>query len=73
MEVGVLANLIVESLRNSTGEEVGIINLPPRAGETKEFSYNLEKIRKGLGYEPSWSIPTGIEQIIEFRVNQVEA
>jgi UDP-glucose 4-epimerase len=73
MEIGVLAKLIVESLRKSTGEEVGIINHPPRAGETKEFSYNLEKIRRGLGYEPSWSIQAGIEQIIKFRLEQLDS
>ncbi len=73
MEIGVLAKLIVESLRKSTEEEVAIINHPPRAGETKEFSYNLEKIRRGLGYEPSWSIQAGIEQIIKFRLEQLDS
>ncbi len=73
MEIGVLAKLIVESLRKSTGAEVGIINHSPRAGETKEFSYNLIKIRKGLGYEPSWSIQEGIEQIIKFRLEQLDS
>ena len=73
MEIGVLAKLIVESLRKSTGEEVAIINHPPRTGETKEFSYNLEKIRRGLGYEPSWSIQAGIEQIIKFRLEQLDS
>jgi UDP-glucose 4-epimerase len=73
MEIGVLAKRIVESLRKSTGEEVGIINHPPRAGETKKFSYNLDKIREGLGYEPSWSIQAGIEQIIKFRLEQLDS
>ena len=71
MEIGVLAKRIVDSLRKSTGKEVCIVNQPSRAGETKEFSYNLEKIRKGLGYEPSWGIPAGIEQIIKFRLEQL--
>ncbi|MCW3988695.1 MAG: NAD-dependent epimerase/dehydratase family protein [Candidatus Bathyarchaeota archaeon] len=71
MEIGVLAKRIVDSLRKSTGKEVCIVNQPPRAGETKEFSYNLEKIRKGLGYKPSWGIPAGIEQIIKFRLEQL--
>lgn len=71
MEIGVLAKRIVESLREFTGEEVSIINHPARAGETKEFSYNLEKIRMGLGYEPSWSIQAGIEQVIKFRLKQL--
>lgn len=73
MEIGVLAKRIVESLRKSTGVEVGIVNHPPRAGETKEFSYNLEKIRKGLGYEPRWSIQAGIDQIINYRLEQLDS
>lgn len=73
MEIGILAKLIVESLRLSTGIEGHIIHHPPRAGETKEFSYNLEKIRKGLGYEPSWSIQAGIDQIIKFRLEQTDS
>ncbi len=71
MEIGVLAKRIVESLREFTGEEVSIVTQPPRAGETKEFSYNLEKIRMGLGYEPSWSIQAGIEQVIKFRLKKL--
>jgi UDP-glucose 4-epimerase len=73
IEIGVLAKRIVEFLRKSTGEEVGIINHPPRTGETKEFSYNLGKIRNGLGYEHSWSIQAGIEQIVKFRLEQLES
>jgi UDP-glucose 4-epimerase len=73
MEIGILAKRIVDSLRGSTEKEVGIINHPPRAGETKEFSYNLEKIRMSLGYEPSWSIKAGIEQIIKFRLEQLDS
>jgi UDP-glucose 4-epimerase len=72
MEIGILATLIAKALEAHTGRAVGIENLPPRAGETKEFSYNLEKIRKGLGYEPRWSIQSGVEQVIKFRLNQVE-
>ena len=73
MEIGVLAKRIVESLHKITGDTVGIVNNPPRAGETKEFSYKLEKIRKGLGYEPSWSVQAGIDQIIKFRIGQLES
>jgi nucleoside-diphosphate-sugar epimerase len=46
---------------------------PLLARATKEFSYNLEKIRKGLGYEPSWSVQAGIDQIIMYRLGQLES
>jgi UDP-glucose 4-epimerase len=71
MEIGVLATNIGKALKEYSGRDIGIVNHPPRAGETKEFSYNLEKIRKDLGYEPSWSVQAGIEQIIKLRLEQL--
>jgi UDP-glucose 4-epimerase len=70
MEIGVLATMIAKALKVHSGKDIDIVNHPPRAGETKEFRYNLEKIRKDLGYEPSWSIQAGIEQIIKYRLEQ---
>ena len=49
-------------------KKVGIVNFPPRVGETKEFSYSLDKIKKGLKYKPKWNIQQGIEQIIKFSI-----
>lgn len=71
LEIGYLASLISKSLKKATGTGVRITHLPPRAGETKNFSYNLEKIEKGLGYRPIWSVRKGIEQIIEYRLGQM--
>jgi len=70
MEIGALARRVAEFLRDETGENVGITHLPPRPGETKEFSYNLEKIKGDLGYDPRWSIMRGVEQITKFRLEQ---
>ena len=69
MEIGILATKVAKALEAHIGRAVGIVNLPPRAGETKEFSYNLEKIKKGLGYEPRWSVQSGVEQVIKFKLN----
>jgi|TARA_B100001971_G_scaffold213691_1_gene247824 nucleoside-diphosphate-sugar epimerase len=68
MEIGVVAKRIIEAIKKSTGEKVGIVNFPPRVGETKEFSYSLDKIKKGLKYKPKWNIQQGIEQIIKFSI-----
>lgn len=70
MEIGALARRVAEFLRDETGENVGITHLPPRPGETKEISYNLEKIKGDLGYGPRWSVMRGVEQITKFSLEQ---
>ncbi len=71
IKIGALASFVSESIERSMGEEVNITHLPPRIGETKHFSYNLEKIEKELGYRPNWNIRLGIEQIIKYRLDQI--
>jgi len=66
MEIGALAELVQSLIADVS--EVGIVNLPPRPGETKEFSYDLKKIREGLGYEPGWSVERGVKQILAYRL-----
>ena len=71
MAIGVLAENISELLEMETGSQVGIEHLPPRPGETKEFSFDQEKIAGDLGYEPSWSVMQGVEQIMKFSLAQM--
>ncbi|MFB0558098.1 MAG: NAD-dependent epimerase/dehydratase family protein [Candidatus Bathyarchaeia archaeon] len=71
IKIGALASFVSESIERSMGKEVNITHLPPRIGETKHFSYNLEKIEKELGYRPNWNIRPGIEQIIKYRLDQI--
>jgi UDP-glucose 4-epimerase len=72
MLIGDLARHIKELIEKRSGIKVGIVNLPPRMGETKEFSYNLEKIREALGYKPRWSVIKGIMQIIDHRLEEMD-
>ncbi len=72
LRIGDLAEMVVGSVRDATGKEAEITNLPPRPGETKHFSYNLEKIEKGLGYKAMWGIEEGIRQIIRYRLKEVK-
>lgn len=72
MRIDALANHVVNELKEETGKEVGVIHLSPRPGETKEFSYKLEKIKKDLGYEPRWSVKEGIEQVLMYRIGQLK-
>jgi UDP-glucose 4-epimerase len=71
MMIGVLAEKLSEFLEKKTGSHVGIEHLSPRPGETKEFTFNLEKIEGDLGYEPSWGVIQGMEQITEFSLKQM--
>jgi UDP-glucose 4-epimerase len=72
LRIGALAEMVVHSVRKATGVEAEITYLPPRPGETKHFSYNLEKIEKGLGYKAKWGVEEGIEQIIRYRLEETK-
>ena len=69
-DIGELAKSIIDAVEKRIGKKVEIHYLPSRPGETKEFSYNMNKIRKNLGYEPLWSVEKGIEQIFEYKMKQ---
>ena len=71
LEIGTLAKNVAEFLEKETGERLGITHLPPRPGETKELSYNLEKAKEGLGYDARWSVMQGVEQIMKYRLGQL--
>jgi UDP-glucose 4-epimerase len=60
-----LATLISEKVQRITGKKPEKIHLPQRPGETKEFSYDLDKIKTQLAYRPTWTIESGVNQIIE--------
>jgi len=70
VRIGVLAVMVSESLREATGRETRIVNLPPRQGETKHFSYDLGRIKERLGYKPRWGVKRGVDQIIKYRLGQ---
>jgi UDP-glucose 4-epimerase len=67
MKIGDLATHVSEAIGEVTGKTVNISYHPPRRGETEQFYYDLEKIKKGLEYKPKWSIKQGINQVIKFR------
>jgi nucleoside-diphosphate-sugar epimerase len=58
-------------VKEATRKTTSIAYLPPRPGETKNFSYDLGKIEKGLGYKSGWRVETGVKQVIEYRLRQV--
>ncbi len=64
--IGGIARIVSEEIERATGKHVETTHLPPRPGETKEFSYNLAKIKKRLGFKPSWTVRRGVKQLIEF-------
>lgn len=66
MRIENLAGIVVEEVRKAEGRAVEVAHLPPRIGETREFSYSVKKIRSKLGFQPRWTIREGVKQLIEF-------
>lgn len=66
MRVGDLAKIVVEELRKAERMAADVTHLPPRTGETREFSYSVKKIRNKLGFRPRWTIGEGVKQLIEY-------
>ena len=73
LEIGRLAEIVSDELEKATGSGADVTHLPPRPGETKRFSYRLDKIEKSLGYKPNWSVRKGVEQLIDYRLRQMKA
>lgn len=73
LRIGLLAEIVSEKLEKATGRGASTVHLPPRPGETKWFSYRLDKIGKTLGYKPGWTVRKGVEQLIDFRIKQTSA
>jgi UDP-glucose 4-epimerase len=65
-KIGELAEIVVEEVAKTTGKEVGVVNLPPRVGETKEFSYSLDKTEKRLGFRPRWTVRESVRQLLNY-------
>jgi len=68
--IGKLSEIVSREVEKVMERKVKVTNLPPRPGETKEFSYNLKKIKKGLGYKPEWDVEKGVIQLINYYQNQ---
>jgi len=66
MRIGDLAKVVVEEVKAATGNPISVANLPPRVGETKEFSYSLEKIESKLGFHPKWTVRESIRQLLRY-------
>jgi len=65
-----LAQIVKEELAEETGREAEAVNAPPRQGETKKFSYDLNKIRGRLGFVNDWTVRKGVRQLIRHRLKQ---
>ena len=68
LTVNQIADIVKEEVENTTGKKVETINTAPRVGETKLFSYNLEKIRRLLKFKNDWDVKQGVKQIIKYRL-----
>jgi UDP-glucose 4-epimerase len=68
LTINEIASIVMEEYSKTTGGEAEAVNTPPRKGETKKFSYELNKIRSMLGFENDWSVREGIKQLINHRL-----
>ena len=67
--VNEIAEIVSKEVEKVIRKPVKIAYTPLRFGETKEFSYNTEKIRKTLGFHPKWKLYDGIQQIVQYRLS----
>jgi len=70
ISIGSLSKIVSTEVEKATGRRVGVTHMPPRPGETREFSYNLRKIEECLGYRPGWDIEKGVIQLITYYRSQ---
>lgn len=64
-----IANIIQEEVTEVNGKKTEITYLKPRESETKEFSYDLTKIKNILNFKPKWTIKEGIRQLIQYKLS----
>jgi len=64
--IGRIAEMVSDEVERTMGRRPKTTNLPPRPGETKEFSYDLSKIENSLGFTPRWTLKRGIRQLVDY-------
>jgi UDP-glucose 4-epimerase len=67
--VNEIAGIVAREVEKVKRKKVSITHLPPRQGETKEFSYDTSRIKSVLGFEPKWKLEEGIKQIVRYRID----
>lgn len=63
--INTLADMI-QSLAEKHNGPVEILHTDPRPGEVKHNYSSIEKIRTELGWEPEFSLPSGIQEVWSF-------
>lgn len=58
---------LAEVIREATGTSAGIVHCEPRAGDIRHSVADVSKARRGLGFEPTVDLETGIEALVEDR------
>ena len=54
------------------GKQVRIKNVPARPGDQKSTHANVDKIRDRLGWEPETALREGLDQMVEWYLNEVK-
>jgi UDP-glucose 4-epimerase len=65
LSINALSQIIRRCMEDETKTKVIVSNSPPRVGETKEFSYDVSRIKNKLGFQNNWNIKGGVLQLIK--------
>ena len=64
-----IAQIVTEETYKMTNVDSKSIHTQPRLGETREFSYDLTKIKTTLGFANHWTVRDGVKQLINYWLN----
>ena len=70
ISIETLAKIVEDEVEKHTGKPTNRMYFPERKGEAKNFSYDLGKIEKCLGYKPSFNIKEGVSQLVKYYLRQ---
>lgn len=66
LTISQIAETVIEEAQNALNIESSYIHTKSRVGETREFSYDLTKIKERLGFSNRWTVREGVKQLINY-------
>jgi UDP-glucose 4-epimerase len=65
LSINNIAQIVEKEVEKILGKKVESKNTPPRSGETREFSYDLTKIKHKLGFKNKWTVEEGVIELVK--------
>lgn len=73
VSVNELAGMIKDIAQRKLGRDVALSSGPQRPGDIRRSMFDISKARGELGFSPLWPLERGIEQMMEFYIDNAEA